>query len=67
MTVPAGTDLTVAADLTMPTAAAFTVNGSVAVGRQPGFDRRVDRRGGECGGAGVTSVRLPLLMVGPGF
>ena len=67
MTVPAGTDLTVAADLTMPTAVAFTVNGSVTVAGNLTLTDGSIAGTGTCGGCGATSVRLPPLMVGPGF
>ena len=66
MTVPAGTDLTVAADLLMPTAVAFTVNGSVTVAGNLTLTDGSIAGAGECG-VRATSCRLPLLMVGPGF
>ena len=56
VTVPAGTDLTVAADLTMPTAAAFTVNGSVTVAGNLALTD------GSIAGAGSVAVRGNVIQ-----
>ena len=56
VTVPAGTDLAVAADLAMPTVVAFTVNGSVTVA---GALTLTD---GSIAGAGSVAVRGNIVQ-----